>query len=75
MTMIERVARAIKQREHQDGNYHDLARAAIAAMREPTEEMRNEGRNMADDVQSDIGGRSIEYHVWQAMIDAALSNG
>jgi hypothetical protein len=63
--MIERVARAIKQRENQDGNYHDLARAAIAAMREPT----------ADMLAIHIEQITDSYKpVWQAMIDSALED-
>lgn len=49
------------------------ARAAIEAIREPTEEMRNEGwdvgRAMVTSYGFAIGG---ETPVWQAMIEAAL---
>jgi hypothetical protein len=81
MTMIERVARAIcKSRTCEGvsccqwpanagrlecpvtkGGYDDAARAAIAAMREPTEDMEINSRGWFD------------LDVWQAMIDAALS--
>ncbi len=74
-TMIERVARAINaEAEGPDGrgwNDEDLrtkancraeARAAIEAMREPTEEM----------LRSVLLSREIAGQVWQAMIDAAL---
>jgi len=67
-TMIERVARAICQEEVGALDYWEtylpLARAAIAAMREPTERMSAaaypKGRILA--------GKKA----WQAMIDAAL---
>ena len=64
-TMIERVARAISRAEASDIMWEAFvpeARAAIAAMREPTEEMwraLHAGMN--------------ERQVWQAMINAALS--
>lgn len=62
--MIEKVARAIVK---EDGSftvidYHrGLARAAIEAMREPTEAMLSAARK-----QHDLVG------TWQAMIEAAL---
>ena len=59
--MIERVARALDPwtMAHQDAN--KMARAVIAAMREPTMEM------------CQAGGKCISPgFVWQAMIDAAL---
>lgn len=76
MTMVERVARAIYEgrngprcmawsrhsNEHRRP-YIDDARAAIEAMREPTEEMLF----AADWLEN--GTRAA----WQAMIDAALS--
>jgi len=71
--MIERVARAIHSAEVEDegdpwndlgdyvqGEYRTLARAAIAAMREPTEAMLGPPWNY---------GR---LEIWQAMIDEAL---
>ena len=68
--MIERVARAIAKsqgsnpRWNREGWLKD-ARAAIEAMREPTEEMSHAGW------RTDSG---ISTVVWQAMIDAALHN-
>jgi len=66
MNMIERVARAIeattKYALSDYTDYSDMARAAIAAMREPTEEMLQCGCHDC--------GHQTTY--WQAMIDAAL---
>ena len=71
MTMIEHVARAatLTQYKQWDGlkpeiqqSYLAIARAAIAAMREPTEEMK---LSVGCDDKHDI-------EFWQAMIDAAL---
>lgn len=64
MSMIERVARAVAQKMFVEPNeYHrDLARAAIAAMREPTEAM----------LRGDALARTLWYKIWQDMIDAAL---
>jgi hypothetical protein len=45
------------------------ARAAIEAMREPTETMVNEG---ADELRAGDRSRSTPPHVWRAMIDGAL---
>ena len=56
-TMIERVTQAARITP-------DQARAAIAAMREPTEEMSHAGW------RTDSG---ISRVVWQAMIDKALN--
>lgn len=72
--MIERVAKAISQASmtSPDGPYHicedgylHLARAAIEAMREPTEAMTLEG-------QVDPFPISAE-EAWTAMVDAALA--
>lgn len=64
--MIERVAKAINDTMLQHGDYKpdELARAAIAAMREPTEEMVEAGYYdaMAEDAKA----------TFTAMIDAAL---
>ncbi len=66
--MVERVAIAISLADD-DGlraetiasYYRALARAAIAAMREPTDAMVREG-----------GPYATSLHCWRAMIDAAL---
>jgi len=73
-SMVERVARAIEkklsrtdpydERQHKRFNYDECARAAIAAMREPTEGMLAAG---AWELTNEYVGRQ-----WQAMIDAAL---
>jgi hypothetical protein len=64
-TMVERVARAIE--EAQQMHWNDMARAAIAAMREPTDSMVKAPyklRASADDF--------IHKSFYQAMIDEAL---
>ncbi|MDI6027029.1 hypothetical protein QBK99_12595 [Corticibacterium sp. UT-5YL-CI-8] len=93
MSMIERVARALfdidykkePEREHLwlDGKdfYKASARAAIEAMREPTEYMLNVGschedpeERYAGDISLGIKGEGdIAGEVFKAMIDAALS--
>jgi hypothetical protein len=57
--MIERVAMAIAQCD----DLHDCARAAIAAMREPTAAMCE---------AADVVECNQPECIWQAMIDAAL---
>ncbi len=66
--------------------WHGLARAAIAAMREPTAEMQRAAFNQkvsfrSTSGMSDLGQVSVEYAsepdkgaatLWAAMIDAAL---
>ena len=72
MTMIERVARAIAQSRHgrTATDEEDLqdARAAILALREPSEEMISAGYNAACSDRLYIKGS------WRAMIDAALND-
>jgi hypothetical protein len=68
--MIERVARAIADAFMEDYSeapnlYDEMAEAAIAAMREPTEAMIEAGRWPAED-----DGPAA---CWQAMIGAALT--
>ena len=68
MTMIEKVARALAAKQETENEfrfYMDSARAAIEAMREPTEEM----------LKSFYGDAPIEQWLgndWRDMIDAAL---
>jgi len=64
--MIERVARAIEalMPNKSASEARIYARAAVAAMRDPTEAMRTAGN-----AESDWG---TELEVWRAMIDAAL---
>lgn len=79
--MIERVAKAIDEslsRELADDKPHfidtiKIARAAIESMREPTEEMLNDGCKELWNImgkQEDFRGDARA--VWQAMIDEIL---
>jgi hypothetical protein len=78
--MLERVARAILKEERNldlelsndltKQSYYRLARAAIAAMHEPTLEMRHAGRR----VKSSWLVEQEEVEIWQSMIDAALND-
>lgn len=84
--MIVRVAKAIDRQMSSDDNHPvDLARAAIQAMRDPTEEMaRAVGKlsrldlivpeHVYDEYDSDSADLSPEAPalLWKAMIDAAL---
>ena len=65
--MVQRVARAIRARMLEGPvryEYEELARAAIAAMREPTATMSASGERILNE---------SALPVWQAMIDAALA--
>lgn len=69
-TMAEYVRLAVE-----DGHYQAMARAAIEAMREPTDAMLDDGRDRANDYL-DCGCYSSQETVgecWKAMIDAALN--
>ncbi len=73
MNMVERVAKALEGRWHQGAiNSRELAHLAISAMREPTEEMMQDGRGMfAERVDINWAGDSDPARdIWQAMIDA-----
>ena len=85
--MIERVARAIILDAWPDTDWdyvkripnHPLwtggishARVAIAAMREPTDEMVNHGSDTVDSDNCYIVGERVTVEVWQTMIDQAL---
>jgi hypothetical protein len=61
-SMIERVARAIADANYQSREPAYVARVAIAAMREPTEEM----------IVAWIRAPGAIKGGWQGMIDAAL---
>jgi len=72
--MIERVARAICRAEYGPGdagwaNQIPAARAAIEAMREPTEGMLDKGAVAEGD--GNLAQQAL--NIWAAMIDAALS--
>ena len=104
MTMIERVARAIHGEDYKglDPDYADIAwddhqhsyrlqaRAAIEAMREPTEGMlddadepfhdewkrqRESNVKAGRDKNAGFGSGPFSSRIWQAMITAALSEG
>ena len=74
--MVERVAKAVmwqmypngEGRHGPDEEAYNIARAAIEAMREPTEEMRNRAKGMSG------LSTSSRIECWQDMIDAALKN-
>jgi hypothetical protein len=67
-TMIERVAKAIEGRWHHGAiNSQELARVAIAAMREPTDEM------VATVLKLDPEVYELDVrNTWDRMIDAAI---
>lgn len=72
-SMIEKVARAIADQTgmgHRWTEHRHEARAAIKAMREPTEAMVFASAKLSQPVH-----RSDAYLIWQAMIDAALNEG
>jgi len=76
MTMIERVAKAIEDvrcesfGEPIPAIINKMARAAIEAMREPTQQMLDASYGLAG---SERGDGRAEASVWSAMIDAALA--
>jgi hypothetical protein len=80
MDMVERVARALepKCRAFGQGNMPmmvalEFARAAIAAMREPTEEMLRAGQALDDFDYGPCRGAADPIEHWHAMIDVALN--
>lgn len=83
MTMLERVAMALEAKIGGSDftSYEDAARAAIEAMREPTEHMldigacyEDPGERYAGDVELGIRGEGdTARDVYVNMIDAALS--
>lgn len=86
MTMIERVARAMYSSTPSSYEWgmqngmkelmHNTAKLAIAAMREPTEEMLDAGKPIVYECMSLEPGEGLDENpalpTWQAMIDAAL---
>lgn len=83
--MVKRVAKAIADpdqyiaAEFADPNHEweSVARAVLAAMREPTEEMLSLGdsaipRAEADETGRRMMGREVALEAWRAMIDEAL---
>lgn len=85
-SMVERVARAIEPyyplsctedwlKDVRRGWCETVARAAIAAMREPTEAMLWAGSESIDTcTKLDPCGKAAK-HCWSDMIDAALTEG
>ena len=69
--MVERVARAIAKQNHGStwDEWIDEARAAIVAMREPTDTMVD-GRRITRECNS--AAALWAPHIWRSMIDAAL---
>lgn len=53
----------------------DEARAAIQAIREPSEGMERRGRDALSSNGVDLAGRDDSRMCWQAMIDQLLSEG
>lgn len=69
--MVERVARAIEAKVNEGRDFcsaEDVARAAIEAMREPTEAMEEAALDVRPLMLPDS-----PREVWGAMIDAALN--
>lgn len=80
MSMVERVARAIRENDDACGGerhgqyWDDLARAALEAMREPTPTMlRAAVDNDNGDVYGETGFIGNLKIMWGSAIDAALS--
>ena len=77
--MIERVAKAIfdqlcpgiRMTDHDKAEYENTARAAIEAMREPTDEQRNNYYKMKIQFGQADHSTFIDAE-WERMIDAAL---
>jgi hypothetical protein len=83
--MVDRVARAICKNEcafrcggaedcQQYDDWIGEARAAIAAMREPTEKMHVAGHDVRSDPQNGMPTYCGVDEIWTAMIDAALAD-
>lgn len=81
--MVERVAKAVGEvlygaadpvdTPNNWARSMDAARAAITAMREPTEEMRQRGGSTLLLHEYEPDGPEGSRDVWQSMIDAALA--
>jgi len=69
--MIKRVAKAINDALLQHGDYkpNELARAAIVAMREPTEEM---AQTVASAYTAGVANPKMITKIYSAVVDAAL---
>ena len=66
--MIERVIQALRNAESYDASFADMARDAIAAMREPTNNQLDAGYAAISERQCDD---DLAFG-WRAMIDEAL---
>ena len=66
--MIERVIQALRNAESYDASFTEMARAAIAAMREPTNNQLDAGYAAISERQCDD---DLAFG-WRAMIDEAL---
>lgn len=78
MNMVERVARVIADANMEDFEetpalHMELARAAIAAMREPTTAMQNAGWREIDAQRFATEDTEVAP-IYRAMIDAALTS-
>lgn len=82
--MIERVAKALEKFQLDDGSpcclysadiRREIARAVIAAMREPTEAMNKTGLDefAGYDRRFDVEDKAVNK-IWQAMIEGALKD-
>lgn len=72
-SIVERVARALANEEGYANDpfpYDERARAAIKAMREPTEAMMNVGSGFIYEAYGH--GPTIAKEAWQAVVDEAL---
>lgn len=88
MTMVERIGLILAQRkygdvgwddmpEHAQDDFLDAARAALSALREPTEEMVRAGETVVDNQFDpwDPGKFLGVDDAWRAMVGAALTEG
>jgi len=75
MNIIERVAQALDYARNEKGlcRNEDLARVAVAAMREPTEDMLNANDEMLDAGHTGFL-REAAIMSWKKMIDVALED-
>lgn len=72
MTLIEKVADAIVIASNKELSPNEIARAAIEAMRTPTEGMELEG--LAVVCKAPVSEAALPREVWRAMIAAALED-
>jgi hypothetical protein len=71
---VEIVANALLRADSAAASYHDLARVAIGALREPTAAMVAAGAEEACGYDGHSRqGTSVAVSAWESMIDAALA--